>query len=119
MYVTGWTSSDGWATPGAYDTIDNGGDAFVAKLDASGSSLLYATYLGGNGDRSGIGIAVDGSGNAYVTGAPILTGWATEGAYDTTYNGEFTPRCLRGQVDATGSSLLYATYLGGSGDNVG
>ena len=69
-YVTGYTgSTDFPATPGAYDTTYNGGyDGFVAKLDGSGTALVYATYLGGSGGDSGYGIAVDVSGNAYVTG---------------------------------------------------
>ena len=64
-------------------------DAFVTKLDASGAALVYSTYLGGSGGERGDGIAVDGAGNAYVTGD---TGSAdfptTAGAFDTTYNGE-------------------------------
>ena len=68
-YVTGMTeSTDFPTTPGAFDTTFNGGtpypsDAFAAKLSATGSALVYGTYLGGSGgsdNESGIGIAVDG-----------------------------------------------------------
>ena len=72
-YVTGFTESTDFPyTAGAFQTShgsDRGGDdAFVTKLNASGSALLYSTYLGGSGGDGGYGIAVDGAGNAYVTG---------------------------------------------------
>ncbi len=63
-------------------------DAFVAKLNASGSALLYGTYLGGNSDDSGNGIAVDGAGNAYVTGQTYSTNFpTTAGTLQTSYGG--------------------------------
>jgi len=111
VYVTGYTASGTWI-PAGYDTSINGSyDAFVAKLNASGSSLLYATYLGGTyGDR-GRDIAVDSAGNAYITGSTGSSGWATAGAYDNTFNG--IP-AINGSIDAfvaklsaSGSSLLY------------
>src|SRR3990172_2154320 len=110
-YVTGFTgSTDFPATPGAYDTTLNGyGDVFVAKLDGSGSSLVYATYLGGSSDDSGYGIAVDGSGNVYVTGNTTSTDFpATPGAYDTTKNS--SDDAFVAKFDVSGSSLVYATY---------
>jgi hypothetical protein len=114
-YVTGYTDSAGWATSGAYDTTYNGNDdAFVAKLDPTGSSLLYATYLGGSSDDCGHGIAVDAEGNAYVTGETWSSGWATAGAYDTAYDGDVEDVFVA-KLSPTGSSLLYATYLGGGG----
>ena len=74
--MTGSTcSTDFPTTAGAFDTTFNGGDdAFVTKLDASGAALVYSTYLGGSGDDHGYGIAVDGAGNAYVTGVHELGG---------------------------------------------
>ena len=84
-YVTGYTQSSGWATAGAYDTSFNGiRDAFVAKLNPLGSSLLYATYLGGTASDAANAIAIDGAGNAYVTGQ---TAWA-----DGRRRGRMTPR---------------------------
>ena len=78
-------------TAGAFDTsYDNsvgGSDAFVTKLDASGGALSYSTFLGGSGDDLGEGIAVDGSGRAYVTGYTEATNFPTAQATDTTYNG--------------------------------
>jgi hypothetical protein len=69
-YVTGWTySTDYDVTPGAFQTTKGGGDdVFVTKLNATGTALVYSTYIGGSGDDRGYAIAVDGSGNAYVTG---------------------------------------------------
>ncbi|HKZ63214.1 MAG TPA: PKD domain-containing protein, partial [Thermoplasmata archaeon] len=78
-------------TLGAYDTTHNGRwDAFVAKLDASGGTLLYSTFLGGSGYDPAYGIAIDASGAAYVTGQTFddVTDFpTTPGAYDTTDNG--------------------------------
>lgn len=115
-YIAGQTASAGSATAGAYDTSFNGGtDAFVAKLNSSGAVLSYATYLGGSSDDSANGIAVDGSGNAYVTGATSSAGWATAGAYDTTQNG--LSDAFVAKLSASGAALTYATYLGGTGDD--
>ena len=89
-YVTGWTlSTDYDVTTGTYQTTNAGGwDVFVTKLNASGSGLMYSTYLGGSDDEVGYGIAVDGSGNAYVTGATVSTNFpVTAGAYQTTFGG--------------------------------
>jgi hypothetical protein len=88
--VTGiTTASDFPTTPGAFQTVHGGSaDAFVTKLNAAGSALLYSTYLGGANDDSGSGIAVDSSGNAYVTGnTSSLNFPITVGTYQTTYDG--------------------------------
>jgi hypothetical protein len=89
-YVTGPTgSSDFPTTRGAFDRTFNGGsDVFVTKLNASGSALTYSTFLGGADFDGGQGIAVQG-GRAYVTGDTDSSDFpTTQGAYDTTYNGE-------------------------------
>jgi len=69
-YVTGYTySTDYDVTPGAFQTKNGGGwDVFMTKLNATGTALVYSTYIGGSGEDRGYAIAVDGSGNAYVTG---------------------------------------------------
>jgi hypothetical protein len=92
-YVTGiTTSTDFPTTPGAFDRIHNGNDdAFVTKLNASGSDLAYSTFLGGAGFDQGRGIAVDGMGRAYVTGFAQSTDYpTTQGAFDTSFSGGFT-----------------------------
>ena len=70
VYVTGQTYSTDFPTLNPVQPAFGGGffDAFVTKLDAAGSTLLYSTYLGGSGGESGYGIAVDPVDNAYVTG---------------------------------------------------
>lgn len=112
-YIAGFTDSGGWATAGAYDTTYNvSGDIFVAKVSASGSSLLYMTYLGGSGSDVGNGIKVDGAGNAYVTGYTQSSRWATAGAYDPSFNG--IRDAFVAKLNPSGSALIYATYLGGA-----
>jgi Beta-propeller repeat len=95
-YVTGFTFSDDYpTTPGAFDrTLGGDLDAFVTKLNASGSGLAYSTFLGGTNhpqpatDDEGHGVAVDGKGRAYVTGFTNSGNYpTTTGAYDTTHNG--------------------------------
>src|SRR5439155_85918 len=89
-YVTGDTSSPDFpTTPGAFDTTLGGtADAFVTKLHADGSALVYSTYLGGTLNDRGIGIASDDPGNAYVTGhTSSLDFPTTPGAFDTSLNG--------------------------------
>lgn len=116
--VTGWTFSANFpTTPLAYDASHNGGaDAFVAILNAAGSELVAATYLGGAGDDRPTGIAVGGAGNAY------LTGYTSSPAFPTTPNAY--DRALNGPVDAfvskltpDGRSLLYSTLLGGAAED--
>lgn len=121
-YVTGTTlCSDFPVTPGAFDTnpVGNGNeDAFVAKLNAMGSALTYATFLGGNDLDNGGGIAVDGNGNAYVVGGTSSSDFpTTPGAFDTTYNGNYDAFAVK--LNAQGSALGYATFLGGSGYDSG
>jgi hypothetical protein len=128
-YVTGTTgSTDFPITPNAFQTTSGGSaDAFVSKLNAAGSALLYSTYLGGSGNNAGpgvfpplylSGIAVDASGNAYVTGTTYSTDFpVTQNAFQTTSAG--SADAFVSKLNATGSALLYSTYLGGIGDDYG
>jgi hypothetical protein len=120
-YVTGRTfSSDFPITPGAFQTTSGGGsDAFVSKLNAAGSALLYSTYLGGSNWESSEGIAIDASGNAYVTGVTFSSNFpTTPGAFQTTSGGGGSrfgfEDAFVSKLNAAGSALLYSTYLGGS-----
>ncbi|MCB0202557.1 MAG: hypothetical protein KDI03_21000, partial [Anaerolineae bacterium] len=121
--VTGFTnSSDFPTTPGAFDPSYNGGgyygDVFVAKLNAAGSELDYATFLGGSDDEEGHAVAVDGTGRAIVTGYTYSSDFpTTPGAFDTSYNGGYDAFVAR--LNAAGSALDYATFLGGSGSDCG
>jgi hypothetical protein len=111
VYVTGGTgSTDFPTTVGAFPA---GGVAFVTKLNATGTALLYSTYLGGSGGATGLGIAVDSAGNAYVTGTTGGNFPLTSGAYQTSYAG--SQDAFLTKLNATGTALVYSTYLGGSG----
>jgi hypothetical protein len=117
-YVTGQTNGSFPTSSGAYQTIYGGGSdaVFVAKLNASGTTLLYSTYLGGSGDDYANGIAVDGSGNVYVTGQTTSGNFpTTSGAAQTLFGGSTNGFVTK--LNAAGSSLLYSTYLGGDSDN--
>jgi hypothetical protein len=114
-YVTGCTSSPDFpTTPGAFDTTHNGGyDAFVTNLTADGSALAYSTFLGGSGEDDGFGIAVDGAGNAYVTGVTNSKDFpTTPNAFQSTLNGNYNAFVTK--LTADGSALAYSSFLGGS-----
>ena len=114
-YVTGLTDSlDFPTTTGAFDTTHNGGfdDVFVTKLNPTGSALVYSTFVGGSGIDLALGIAVDTSGSAYVTGRTgSLNFPTTVGAFDTTHNGVFNAFVTK--LNPSGSALVYSTFLGG------
>ncbi len=115
-YIGGETGSSNFpVTSGAFDTTKNGEyDAFVTKLNAAGSALVYSTYLGGLLVDMAVTIAVDGSGNAHVAGSTRSPDFpTTAGAFDTTPGGEFDAFVTK--LNAAGSALLYSTLLGGSG----
>jgi uncharacterized repeat protein (TIGR03803 family) len=125
-YVTGTTNcTDFPTTAGAFQTSLAERDAFVTKLNGTGSALVYSTYLGGSGGEAhGRGIAVDGLGNATITGNTynfVGAGFRiTPDAFQTTFGGggQYGDAFVS-KLSATGSSLLYSTYLGGSGDEGG
>jgi hypothetical protein len=117
-YVTGSTSSSNFpTTPGALQTTPGGGgyhDAFVTKLNAGGSALVYSTYLGGSNDDEASAIAVDGAGNAYVTGHTYSRDFpTTPGAFQRS-NGGGPWDAFVARLNAGGSALVYSTYLGGN-----
>ena len=123
-YITGQTKSSSFPTTGGafdrtfnVDTCPRCGidqyDAFVTKLNASGSALVYSSFLGGFDIDDGLGIAVDASGNAYVAGETGSLNFPTRaGSFDTTRNGEYDAFITK--FNAAGSALVYSTFLGGS-----
>jgi Calx-beta domain/Beta-propeller repeat len=116
-YITGTTYSTNFPTTvGSVQTAFGGSsDAFVAKLNASGTGLLYSTYLGGSFDDNGNGIAVDGAGHAYVTGTTDSSNFpTTAGAFQQANNPLNNIMGFVAELNATGSALIYSTYLGGS-----
>jgi len=101
-------------TAGAFDTTHNGDqDVFVTKLNPSGSALVYSTFIGGSNIDLARGIAIDTSGNAYLTGLTTSLDFPTTvGAFDTTHNGGFFDGFVT-KLNPSGSALVYSTFLGG------
>ena len=113
-YITGITHSTDFPTLNPYQgTNQSYGDVFVTKLSSSGNSLIYSTYLGGEGADSARGIAVDGSGNAYITGMTRSTDFPTKEAYQIEHGGFYTDGFVT-KLNSSGNDLVYSTYLGGN-----
>lgn len=119
-YVTGYGAAGFPTTPGAYDTIGNGGsDAFVAKLNPSGSSLVFSTLLGGSFQENPNGLALDDQGNIYLSGQTTSADFpTTPGAYDNTRNDGGQGDVFVAKLSADASSLVYSTYIGGSNSEI-
>ena len=119
-YVTGTTTSADFPTVNAIQPTNHGGgcnkgsncDAFVTKINAAGSTLVYSTYLGGSGGDSAFGIAVDETGNAYMTGVTYSTDFPTANPIQPAFHG--TEDVFVTKINAVGSAFVYSTYLGGS-----
>jgi hypothetical protein len=103
-------------TAGAFDTSYNGGgDVVVTKLNALGSALNFSTFLGGGAGEFGLAIAVDRTGNAYVTGTTDSTNFpTTRGAFDRKYNGFGGADAFVTKLDSAGGALAYSTFVGGA-----
>ncbi len=116
-YITGCTFSSNFPTEGAYDSYLSGNaDVFVTKLNAAGDALVYSTYLGGySGAEEGYGIAVDGDGNAYVTGYTDSSSFPTVNAYQSSRKG--VNDAFITKLNAAGNGLVYSTYLGDGYDD--
>src|SRR5262249_40107100 len=124
-YVTGYTDSTDFPTAHPLQPAYGGGseDAFVVKLNAAGSALVYSTYLGGSGNDEGVGIAVAAACNAYIMGRTNAgqinsANFPTVDPLQPTYGGGFQDLFLA-ELNAAGSALVYSTYLGGSDDDRG
>jgi hypothetical protein len=128
-YVTGYTASANFpTTAGSFQTSCGGGtacssthiNAFVTKLNSTGTALVYSTYLGGSAKDYGYGIAIDASGDAFIAGTTFSNDFpTTAGAYQTACGGG---TCADGDVfiaelNSTGSGLVYSTLLGGKSAN--
>jgi hypothetical protein len=137
-YVAGVTNSPNFpTTPGAFQTtyhagsgtkknpIANPADAFVTKLNATGTALVYSTYLGGSGLDGASGIALDSSGNAYVTGWTRSTDFPTVNPIQAQKSSGNDPYgnpnsdVFVATLNASGSALLFSTYFGGAGNDEG
>ncbi len=109
-YITGETASSNFPATLGYDTsYDSNTDAFLTKMSPDGRSLIYSTFLGGSGTDSGVGVALDGTGAAYVTGLTTGSFPTTTGAFQTTANNG--DQSFLTKLSASGDSLSYSTYL--------
>jgi glucose/arabinose dehydrogenase len=114
IYVAGTTDSADFPTTGdIQDQFAGTTDAFVVKLDPTGTTTLYATYLGGRSLDSAQAIAIDKDGNAYVGGFTDSVDFPTRMPLQQANGGSFDGFVAK--LDSTGSALVYSTYVGGSG----
>ncbi len=127
LYLAGSTESADFPVANAFQAALKGPrDAFVAKVAPSGSSLVYATYIGGSGSDAATALAIDAAGNAYVTGQTVSADFPTVNAVQPSRAGVNAcsssffgfdaipcPDAFIAKLNASGSSLVYSTYLGG------
>jgi hypothetical protein len=133
-YLTGNTTSEDYpVTPGAFQTIYNNlylmdfPDCFVTKLNPTGTSLIYSTFIGGSRIEAGNSIAVDAEGNAYITGNTFSSDYpTTPGAYQTVWGGHGDGRhsfdagdAFISKLNPTGNGLVYSTFIGVSCNDQG
>lgn len=121
VYLAGDATSTDFPTASAVQAAYGGGtaDAFIAKLDPTGTTLLYATYLGGEGFDAGNGLAVDATGSVYITGKTHSREFPiTRGAFEDTYRGDEFDAFVT-KLSPAGDQLIYSTYLGGNDNDAG
>jgi uncharacterized protein (TIGR03437 family) len=122
-YVSGYTTSPDFPTQMPYQsTLKGGEDLFVTKLAPAGNTLVYSTYLGGSLDELAYAIAVDGAEAAYVTGYTYSKDYPTRSPYQAANKGGPSPYAydaLVSKLSPSGDALVYSTYLGGSGFDLG
>jgi Beta-propeller repeat len=131
VYVTGTANTSDFPTANALQATSpvcppptppdscspNAGSGFVTKINASGSALVYSTYLGGTANDFCKGIAVDRDGNAYVTGGAQSGDFPTVNALQSTLGSGAITNGFVSKINASGSAFVYSTYLGGGGIN--
>lgn len=133
IYIAGETLSTSFppaSTPNPFQGQWHGGtstgDAFVAKLDSTGSKLIYFTYVGGSEDDGAYDMAIDSQGNVYLTGFTVSPDFPTKNAIfsqiggtpDSTFH-VYPIDAFVAKLNPSGSGLVFSTYLGGTGDDVG
>ncbi|MCP5045809.1 MAG: hypothetical protein GY940_01455 [bacterium] len=118
-YIFGTTGSTDFSTENAFQGSIGGGktDVYVSKFSATGDSLLYSTYLGGNDSERAKGITVDALGNVYIVGDVKSKDFPTHVPYQGTFGGGEDAFVVK--LSPTGDSLVYSTYLGGGTIDLG
>jgi hypothetical protein len=115
-YITGDTTSTNFPTENALQKSMGGlFDAFAVKLSPDGSKLVYSTYIGGSQGDRGDAIALDGAGNAYITGYTYSTDFPLVTPIQTAFS-DGNVHCFVSKINQSGSALVYSTYLGGGDD---
>lgn len=121
VYITGDTMSSDFPLQNPFQSVHNAGysglDAFVSKLAPQGNALVFSTFLGGQGVEHGNGIAVDGSGAAYVTGRTETYGFPVLNPYQGTAQGRTDAYLVK--LTPAGNALVFSTFLGGNSDEEG
>jgi len=112
VYVAGYTDSADFPLAAIGSLAGNTDHVFVAKIDATGSNLIYADYIGGNNADYAVSLALDSANEVYVTGSTQSSNFPAVNAYQSQQPGPYTGFVSR--ISADGSALLYSTYLGGS-----
>ena len=112
VYIAGYTNSANFPLAALGSLPANTDHVFVAKLDSTGSNLVYADYIGGNSDDYGVALALDSANEVYVTGATQSSNFPVVNAYQSQQPGPYTGFLTK--ISADGSTLLSSTYLGGN-----
>jgi len=119
VYITGETESTDFPLKSPVQGVNTGMyDAFITKINASGNAFVYSTYLGGDNDDYGTGIAVDTGGNAYITGVTYSSTDFPLKSPIQRVKGGYTNAFVT-KINSGGSSLVYSTYLGGNNYDYG
>jgi hypothetical protein len=122
-YITGATISKNYPTTiGAYDARGNDNkNAIISKLNPQGTDLIFSTYIGGSNYEEAYKIAIDSSGYSYITGNTMSSDFPTTySVYDRDFNGGDTwGDVFLSKIDSSGSWLVYSTFLGGNGNDIG
>jgi hypothetical protein len=114
IFVTGNTSSTDFPLINPFDNTNENGDIFITKFSPAGNDIIFSTYLGGNGGDGASSIAIDESGNVYLTGATFSTDFPTVNPFQALIS--TPPDAFVTKLSTSGNALLYSTYFGGSKD---
>lgn len=120
IYVAGVTSSPNFPVsvpPGAQGAFGGKIDVFVVKLNSTGDTILYSTFLGGDEDDCAFGLALDAAGNAHVAGYTRSANFPTANAFQNSYGGGHSD-AFAAKISTDGRALLYSTYIGGADEDV-